>query len=61
MSQLPYMKKYLLIGGLGLLTAGGATAAALYLSAPKKKAPKEQTEKKMEKKQCSRSYKTACL
>jgi hypothetical protein len=54
------MKKYLLIAGLALITAGGATAALLNNS-DKKKTKKETKENCIQKKQCSKSYKTACL
>jgi hypothetical protein len=53
------MKKYLLIAGLALITAGGATAALLNNS--DKKTKKETKENCIQKKQCSKSYKTACL
>ncbi|MGZ5190902.1 MAG: hypothetical protein ACXWCZ_07755 [Flavisolibacter sp.] len=55
------MKKYLIIAGLALVTAGGATAALLNNNTDKKKTKKETKQNCIEKKQCSRSAKTASL
>jgi hypothetical protein len=51
------MKKYLLIAGLGLLTAGGVTAAVLNNG--KKKTVKKASHCSMQKSAC-KAYKTAC-
>jgi hypothetical protein len=54
------MKKYVLIAGLGLITAGGATAAVLYLNSPgKKKTTKTESNCCAEKSHCSKAAKTA--
>jgi hypothetical protein len=55
------MKKYLIIAGLALVTAGGATAALLNTNTEKKKTKKETKENCIQKKQCSKSMRTASL
>jgi len=51
------MKKYILIAGLGLITAGGVTAAVLNTG--KKKTTTKHTNKSCPH-QCSKSSKLAC-
>jgi len=57
--QLLYMKKYLIIAGLALVTAGGATAALLNNNTDKKQTKKETKKNCIEKKQCSKSARYA--
>jgi hypothetical protein len=51
------MKKYVLIAGLGLITAGGVTAAVLNNG---KKTTTKHTSKSCPYHQCSKSSKLAC-
>jgi hypothetical protein len=52
------MKKYVLIAGLGLITAGGVTAAVLNNG--NKKTTTKHTSKSCPYHQCSKSSKLAC-
>ena len=60
MEQFPYMKKYVLIAGAGLLLTAGVTATMLSNSGKKKTTTDTSKKCTYSEKKCSKAYKTTC-